>query len=603
MRITGLLLLCFLGSGLLWGQSYNYVLSWENAADHIYTVDLNIDPESGSNTRFQVPAWRPGRYIMQQYAGGVFGFEASNENGEGLAWKKVDVDTWEVQNPKSGPLYIRYRFYANFEDAGSSVLNGEMAYFNPVNFMMHVEGKYEWPCTLTVASMPGGWEAATSLERSPSAPNQFFAADYHDLVDCPTVLAPEIKTLHTRLQDKDFYYHFVGEFPNDKELEDSYQMNLSRIINEQWALFGEMPLDTYHFIYLLVPRQKFHAVEHGRSAMFALFDKAVTVPQLQFYLYVISSHEFFHLYNVKRIRPVEMMPYDYQRMQPTTLHWWTEGVTDYYANLVLARSGVIEKERLFQELGATCEALDNNFASRIISPAQSSFDSWLSPSEYDPDYHSISYYSLGTRLGFLLDLDIRQRTQGTRSLDDIFRTLYKDYYKQGKGYSEADLLKELQKLTGNSYEEFFRMHINGTAAFNYADYLDPFGLRMEQERAVGMNLKPIGVTKFSKKEESILLETVLPGSDAAKGGLEADMTILEINGSPAASFDMEAFFTSFKPGKSLDCKLKTANGKEKSMRVTWTDQWKPMRYTLRAVEGATASQKALLEGWLQSVQP
>ncbi len=602
-RFWPVLCACILGTfcTVASAQSYNYTLSWTHAGSHLYQVSLKTAPLTGAASDFQVPAWRPGRYYIQDYAAGVSGFEAMDASGKPLSWSKVDNDTWRVANPGSGEIEVRYRFYANTMDAGSSVLNSAQAYFNPSNFFMHLRNAYERPCTLTVASMPDSWRAATALQRLGGAHNVFLAADYHELVDCPTILSPSLKTLHSRIDGTDFYFHFQGEFKGGKETEDAFQGNMGKLIAEEKAIFGEFPMKEYHFIYQLLPYNMGHAVEHKNSSCFAMPNTVGQSPQAIARLNSITAHEFFHLWNVKRIRPAAMWPYDYQKEAYTNLQWFTEGVTDYYTSLCLARAGLITRDACLTNMARTIQALEANYASQMTSPSQSSFDSWLERSDYFPPYAHISYYTLGTRVGLLLDLRMRAQSGGKSSLDDVFKRLYQDYYLKNKGLEENAVQAAVEAIVGKSFQDFFAQHVHGTTAIDYASFLEPFGLELETKVADGLTWELIGVEKMSETSNGLVIESVRPGTDAANAGLGDNMLIVNVNGKPYKDFDANDFFGKFKKPKELKLGVGTEGGGE-DMVVTWTNTWAPKTYTLVVSKKATAAQTTLLDDWLRSRQ-
>lgn len=583
-------------------QAYDYTLSWTHAAAHLYQVSLKTAALPGPSSDFQIAAWRPGRYYIQDYAAGVSGFQALDGSGKALNWRKVDNNTWRVDNPTQGTnIEIRYQYYANTMDAGSSVLNVAQAYFNPVNFFMHLRDTYARPCTLRVPSMPNDWKAATALQRVVGAQNVFYAPDYHEFVDCPTVLSPSIKTLHSRIDETDFYFHFQGEFKGGKETEDAFQGNIGKVIAEEKAIFGEFPMKEYHFIYQLLPYNMGHAVEHKNSACFAMPNTVAQSPQAIARLNSISAHEFFHLWNVKRIRPASMWPYDYQKENYTTLQWFTEGVTDYYTSLCLARTGQYSRETYFSILARTIQALESNYASQMTSSSQSSMDSWLERSDYYPPYAHISYYTLGTRVGMLLDMKMRAQSQGKVSLDDVFKRLYQDYFLKNKGLEENAVQSMVEAVTGQAYQQFFQNHVDGTAAIDYASFLEPFGLELETKVADGLTWELVGLEKVSPANGGLFIEAVRPGTDAARAGLGDNMLITKVDGKPFADFDAAGFFEKFKKAKSIKLEVGTEGGMM-DIELTWTDAWSPKTYTLAPMKKVTAAQTALLEGWLHTRQ-
>lgn len=594
----GLLILGFLFALSAEARSYTYTLTWDNPREHYYQVEMEIEGANENFVRLQVPAWRPGRYYLQDYGAGIVNFKALSLEGEPLPWQREDGHTWLVKNGQSRNLKIRYSFYANTHDAGSSVLEKNMAYFNPVNFFMHARDLYAVPCTLKVPQL-GNWKAATALRRDAVQKNVFYARDYHELVDSPTIFSPTLKTLHSRIQEVDYYFHFQGKFPNNKEVEDAVQMNLGKIIKEQMAIFGGAPMKEYHFIYLLSDKRMRHAVEHGNSAMFALPDYITKNPEAIRSLNGISAHEFFHLWNVKRIRPEELWPYDYQREQYTTLHWFTEGVTDYYAYLTLVRSGLVTREQFYKLLANNISALENNPASWRISPAEASFNSWLERSAYHPPYSRVSYYTLGTRIGLLLDLKMRAETKGKISLDDLFSDLNQNVFGENRGVAEEELQTRVETLTKGAFGEFFTSYVYGTEKIDYEAFFAPFGLYLDVYSREDRPWYKIGITRTSDSEVGLHIDGVIPGSDAARAGISAGDIITGINGDSISAFDSEDFFYAFREGKSFKAKVLTTGGSEE-VEVKWTNRLDAREFKLSRLPKTSKKQDKMLEAWLKS---
>lgn len=582
-------------------QGYQYTLGWTNPASHIYEIDFVTAPASGSYSDFQVAAWRPGRYYLQDYAAGILNFSAKDDQGKDLAWQKIDNNTWQVQNPSAGNVNVHYEFYANTMDAGSSVLNNSQAYFNPVNFFMHLRDQYSVACTLTVRSMPETWKAATALTKTTGKNNVFTAADYHEFVDCPTILSPSLKTLNRSIEGTSFFFHFQGEFKGNAETEAAYLDNMEKLIREQRAIFGGFPMKEYHFIYQLLPYNMGHAVEHKNSACFAMPNTVAQSAAAIARLNSISAHEFFHLWNVKRIRPAMLWPYDYQREIHTSLHWFTEGVTDYYTTLSLARAGLYSRETFYLVLGRTIQSLESNYASQIVSPCKASVDSWLERSEFTPPYGHISYYTLGTRVGFLLDMKLRADSKGKLSFDDVMLALFKDYFLNDKGIEEDAVQKMFESISGASYAAFFKDFVQGTKPIDYKLFFEPFGLEVEANELENSAWRRVGIEKIQEASEGFIIESVRPATDAANAGLGDGMLVFEVDGKPANDFDAQAYFEKFKKNKRLKLRFASEAGIEEA-EIVWTNSYIPKNYTVKEIAKPKAEQKDLLDNWLKSRQ-
>lgn len=597
--LSCILIMSFAFSKGLKGQGYQYTMAWPAPQSHEYLITLTALPAAGEATVFQLPAWRPGRYILQDYAAGISHFEAMDRGGRPLGWHKRDVHSWQVENPEEGQITIRYRFYANVMDAGSSVLSLEQAYFNGVNLFMHVEGRYDEPCTLSINGLPASWKAATALMPAEGRTDVFTASNYHDLVDAPTIFSPTLRSFNFSVDGVDYYVHFQGIFNAGDAGEALIKKDFPKIISEQAALFGGVPMDAYHFIFQLVPQRMGHAVEHKYSSCYALSDVVAASAESLPRIYGVTSHEFFHLWNVKRIRPAALWPYDYQTIPYTGLHWWTEGVTDYYTNLTLVRAGLMSRENYLGQLSNQITYFESSYANSQVSPHAASFDSWLARSDYENPFLGTSYYALGSRVGLLLDLKIRTLTEGQKSLDDVFTFLYQNYYQKDLGVPEDGIREACETVSGHSFQEFFDRHVTGTGATDYPSLFEPFGLRVEKTFLAMAGWGHAGLLRSEQTPDGIQVNMVVPDSDASRAGLGDGMMVVEVNGEAAGTFDPGAFFSQWEEGKKLDLKVRRA-GREETLTLYWSGKNNLYDYRVTPIEMRDDGQKKMLEAWLAS---
>lgn len=580
-------------------QTYEYVLDWDNPASHVYKITFTTDKAEGTNTYIQLPAWRPGRYIIQNYAAGVTNFKATDEKGNPLVSKKTGKETWEVPNNGQGRIIVSYDFYANVMDAGSSYLGTGEAYFNGSNLFMHVENEVDRPCKLTVPKMEKNWGVASSLVRE-KAFNEFSAPSYHDFVDAPTILSPTLKTLETKVNGVTFYLHFQGKFEGGKDTEKRLLADIEKIIKEQAAVFaGDIPMKEYHFIYHLLPYRYRHAVEHKYSSSYTLPDGVVASPEALSGMYGITSHEFWHLWNVKRIRPAALWPYDYQKEAYTSLHWFTEGVTDYYTNLALVRAGIFDEAGYLSRVSKELSRLENSNGSTVVAPAESSFDSWLSGSEYANPHYSASYYPLGSRVGLLLDLKLRADSKGKVSLDDVFLYLYNEYYKKDLGVPENGILDACTKVSGLDMRLFFKNYVDGTAPINYDEFLEPFGLKMNISDDSSATYERVGIDRLEKSGGTWYLHSVRPGGDADKAGLGDKDAITRIDGKSADQVDPNSFFKNLQKGKTYTLNV-YRDGREEEVKLKYSGNNPLKNYEIVDLKKVKSEAKKLREDWLSS---
>lgn len=526
MRLFRLWLIYQWNSWMIAAPVY-YRLSWESPPRYTYIIEIEASPSRGSYTDFALPAWRPGRYIIQNYAGAVSHFEAFDAKGSPLPWRKVSKDIWRVQNPSQGSIRVRYRFFAKQIDAGSSYLSEGLVYFNPINLFMYLPGRLEEPCELEITSLPEGWAVASALPRV--GPRRFRARNYHHLADSPFLSSSQLRSEQITCGEAALYAHFWG--PVGAQRLSGFMEKLCKIVQVQTQIWGRLPLKEYHFIYLLVPFQMRHAVEHEYSAMFVLPEEGAASEEALNSFLGISAHEFFHVWNVKRLRPAALVPYRYDREVYTSLHWLTEGITDYYAGVTLARAGFISPQEYWQRLSAELSQVENGYAYKLFSPAELSIDSWLATSSYRPSAYQGSFYAAGKRIGFLLDMVLRGQTGGRVTLDSLMRYLYEQYYERGKGIPEDGVEKAAIRLGGPALQSFFDKYVWGKEQPDYERLLQGLPLQVKKEERLYEGLGRLGIIRTQpNKEGGLRVEEILPESIADRMGLEVGDVLLRVGG-------------------------------------------------------------------------
>ncbi len=580
---------------LTWAK-YDYTLRWDKPNTHLYKITLSTEPQTATYTDFQIATWRPGRYIDQDYAAAVANFVAQNTDGTALSFTKINKNTWRVSHPKVTKLEIAYTYYANNEDAGSSYYADGQVYFNPINCFMYVAGKWNDAVSLNIPDLPQDWKAATALSPVSKDGKTYSAPSFHEFADCPSVFSNKMKTLSFSTQGSVFYLHFQGDYKGDAVTDSSAVKNMRKIVAEQGAVFGGFPFNNFHFIYRLVEADIHHAVEHANSTSVALPSKVSESPEAIKGILNISSHEFWHVWNVKRIRPAALLPYDYNEEQFTGLHWFTEGVTEYYSTLTNIRSGVISREQGLGIFAKSIQSVENNYGYSFISPYYSSYDSWLSPSQYSQPHLRNSFYVSGQVLGLLIDLQIRTQSKGEKSLDDVFRYLYKEYGSLNKGLSEDGVQKAIETVTGNSWKTFFEKYVYGNAPKNYAELLAGSGLNINIAESADNTWEKFGVLQFSESAQGWFVKKIHAGSDAYLAGVGTGDLITSVNGEKAGKLDQTTFFSSLKVGQRISITYINAQGNEYIADFAFTGNGTPKICAL-----SVAKENKMVDKWLSSL--
>jgi len=500
----------------------HYFLSWANPTDRLFDITLHFRAPA-DRPCLRLPAWRPGRYLFQNYAANVREWTA----GESRMWKDGKT-SWRVDACAGGEVTVRYRYYAGQLDAGSSFLDEDEAYFNGSNLFMMVDGLRGEEHRLTIAAPPE-WMIETQLRRDESS---FIARDYDHLIDSPTICAAKM-TRHS-FTESDARIHLV--FRGDEGIDtEAYVEPVRAIARWQSKLFGGLPFREYRFLYHL--RDRWHGVEHEDSCSIIARRNALlgAGPGNEGYdrLLSITSHELFHAWNVKRIVPARFRPYDYWQEVPTRLLWFAEGMTSYYGELTLVRAGLWSEERYLEHLGSEIQMLESLPARRHLSLAQASFDGWLSDPAQMHDHGNawFSFYNKGEVVSALLDLTIRHATNGERSLDDVVRLLWKEYGKTGRGLEEDAIERVVATVADTA--NFFACYVDGTDALPYEELFGTAGIAFS---ALASETAPASLAAKVKVSEGLLtVESAMRGGAGLEAGLLPGDELIALDGTRTTS--------------------------------------------------------------------
>ena len=429
-----------------------------------------------------MPAWRPGRYTIQNYARYVIGVDVVDEGGNSLPFEKTDKNTWCISGGNARRLIVCYRAYASVLDAGESFLDEHEAYINPISVLMYVPGK-EFTSSIVAFDKPSDWEVATALDYDEVAEG-YVASDYHELVDSPFIISPDLKTFSFDYGGATYELVFQGEPQSNYTL---FVEDVERIVRAQVGIMGITPYRRYVFLYHLVPHRFSHGVEHKNSTCIVLGPTDFSDVHFRSRFWEFTAHELFHVWNVERIRPEAIYYPDYSREMYTTTMWVYEGITCYYTDLSLLKAGLYTKDRYLAELGSALFRYDMAAGRNVTSVAMTSWNSWISRKA--PPDTTYSFYLAGHVLGLLLDLEVRNRTANRKSLDDVFRYLYAEYAEKDIGVPEEGFQHALEYISGSGFQEFFDRYVFGFDDIDYDTYLVHAGLKLNKTPEHGEGYK------------------------------------------------------------------------------------------------------------------
>jgi len=522
---------------LLKAKSMKYIFSYSDPQKHLIDIEFIADTVKGDETTIQLPAWRPGRYELGNFAKNVKQFLPRDESGKPLPFHKVTKDCWKIQTKGVKELHLKYSYYAVELNAGSTFLDEKQLYVNPVNCCVFIPDRMHEPCTVDL-KVPDGYQVACSMpsarphkkQEDTSYKHSLCAKDYHELADSPIIASRTIKHSVFFLDGVEFNLWFQGECkPNwDKLINDFFIF-----INEQFVTMkGPIPSAEYHFMFQILPYRFHHGVEHLSSTVIAL-GPSYEVMQGETFLELlsVSSHELFHAWNIKAIRPAEMFPYDYTRENYSRLGFVCEGVTTYYGDFLLFRSGIYSEAEYFKSMFRHFHAHFDNFGRFNQSVADSSFDTWLDGYTEIVPHRKTSIYSEGCLLALMTDLMIRRYTKNKHSLDDVMMSLYNEFAKKNKGYTEADYKATIEKIADHSFDEFFSNYVYKAASYENAltECLEYIGLYLFKGKSRKYYERSYGI-KVSEALPTPRVIAVYPGSVIEKAGIQLGDEIIAING-------------------------------------------------------------------------
>jgi predicted metalloprotease with PDZ domain len=493
-----------------------YEVSLAHPEQHLFHVTMTI-PDVRGEIEVQMAAWNT-LYQIRDFSGHVREVEAS-AGSNGAAIEKLDKQTWRVRG--IGTITIRYATY--WDEAGpfATQLNSEHAFINPAMILFYVPDRRSENVSLGMTDAPDGWQAASAtalfdaeygrnhalIFKSPS-----FDALADGPIECGKFQKFDLPGLTPRVT---VVVH--GDNWGKKRVEEE----LRRICQYELKLMEGAPYEHYTFILHLGTGSGGGGMEHADST-------AIGAPSDE-YLAGLAAHEFFHLWNVKRIKPVTLDPVDYTKEQYTRALWFAEGVTNTYGAYTLVRSGISNKDQFYADFGEQITELEGRPANRWQSAEQSSLDAWMEKYPlYNRPENSVSYYTKGQVLGDLLDILIRDRTDNAKTLDDVMRELNTEFAKQGKAYRDSlDVRLTAEKVAGGSFKPFFEKYVAHAEALPYQQILALAGLEL---RTVEHKRPNLGF--FSERDGNgfLLVKSVEADSLAAEAGLRTDDVIVKWNG-------------------------------------------------------------------------
>ncbi len=560
----------------------NYTVSLTDVAKQEFHVTTDIKNINQPTLDLALPTWAPGWYTVENYFKNVLRFRITDARGKALPLRMTRKQTWSLDTKNIKQIRVDYDYSATVLGLNQAKIATDFAFFTGIELFLEPLGHRTDPSTVKF-NIPAGWKLLSALKDT-ADPTVFTAADYDVLVDAPTLMG-KFDVTQFEVEGKPHYFAAAPAGVFNAEKSKKFTEILGNTIKAESQIFGGLPYEKYIAFYFFMPAQSnaSGALEHLNSYVAFAPGGERSTPEG---IIGTGAHEFFHCWNVKRIRPAEMWPYDYSRENETPLLWVSEGFTNYYGIVGTYRGGVTSKENFLSRVADAAAGIENSEARKYISPANSSVSTWAG---YDtPTAFGISYYTQGQNLAALLDLSIRNDTDGRSSLDDVMRALYNEHYKKGRGFTTADMIGIVNRLTKKDYNDFYNRYVFGTEVPDYDKILGYAGYTLVKKTDAtpdfGFSIRP--------RNGGLAINGVETGGAAANAGLKVGDVILKINGDSPFNAKFETL-----AGKEIKLTV-NRNGVESEMpmKVGSRDY---IAFNLVETMGATPQQIKIRDGWLK----
>jgi predicted metalloprotease with PDZ domain len=554
-RNRGLLLAVFvlyaasLASAQTSPDPMKYTLRFPEPHTHYVEVTAVVPTSGRAQVELMMPVWTPGSYMVREYSRHVEAVTASAQEGRALEVEKSDKNRWRIATGGSPSVTVNYRVYAREMTVRTNWVETDFAMLNGAPTFMTLADDSARPHEVTIEPAAGWKTSMTGLAAMPGGPHRYSAPDFDTLVDSPIVVGnPAVYEFN--VEGKTHYLVNVGEggtFDGARAAKD-----LETIVTQYARMWGALPYDKYLFLNMLtLVNDGGGGLEHKNSTMLMASRWATGTRRAYLSWLGLASHEYFHAWNVKRLRPAELGPFNYEDEVLTRSLWVAEGVTDYYADLVLHRAGLSAREELLDSLSNQIEDLQNTPGRLVQSVEQASFDAWIK--YYRPDENSpnvaVSYYTKGAVLGFLLDAKIRAATKGEKSLDDVMRAAFARF-SGTRGFTPDEFRAVAEQVSGVSLASFWATAVEGTAELDYTEALETFGLRFRPVDAPRSDRPGRAWLGMSTRGDGgrLVVSEVRRETPAYVAGLNVDDEILAINGFRVRTDQLSGRLDQYKPG-------------------------------------------------------
>ena len=535
----------------IFSLTVNYSVKMESPNSHYFAVEMTISDLKLKTTEIKMPVWAPGSYLVREFAKSINQVTVLDASGNPIKAEKTEKNTWSIDTKGHRRIKVKYQVYAFELSVRTSFLDDSHGYINGSSVFMYVAGNKNISGELEIIPHASFKTISTALEKKS---NRIYAyKNYDHLIDCPIEIGNHIEFSF----DAAGVHHTVAMYGEGNFDVETLKRDMSKIIESETKVMGVNPNKNYLFIIhnLTVPSG---GLEHVNSTTLQVNRWTYKGADYLGFLSLVA-HEYFHLWNVKRMRPKELGPFDYDKENYTDLLWVMEGFTSYYDELILRRAGFYSEDDYLNKLFGTINYVENQPGNRVQPVAHASFDAWIK--SYRPNENSvnttISYYSKGQILAAMLDLYIIKKFDAKKSLDEFLQQLYQDFYvKLDVGFTEEEFQANLEKFIGEELDWFFDKYVYGTDIIDYAEFFKTVGLDIMDKTT--SSSPSLGI-RTSSSENGLVISTVYLNSAAEQQGLSVNDEIVAINGFRMNSETFAEFMESIEIGDEFEILLSRDN--------------------------------------------
>ena len=543
--------LVLLNTILVFSQKVNYKLKMTNPQSHYFEVEMILEGLTDKQIEVKMPVWAPGSYLVREFSKNVNQVLAFDENKVAIKTVKTAKNTWQLQNALKGKrISITYQVYAFELSVRTSFLDLTHGFVSGSGVFMYVSDHQNLPGQLEITPYREFNVISTALPKakisvSSDSNKTFDFSNYDHLIDCPIEIGNQVEFQFMAAGVK----HTVAMYGDGNYDIEKLKVDMPKVIEAETQVFGENPNKEYLFIV--------HNVVDGQGGLEHMNSTTLSVNRWSYsgaeYLGFLNlvAHEYFHLWNVKRFRPIELGPFDYDKENYTSLLWVMEGFTSYYDELIMRRAGFMSQEEFVSKMQNTINYVEGSVGSRVQSVAHSSFDAWIKA--YRPNENSsnttMTYYSRGQIIAAIIDVLIVDKYKGKKCLDDFMRFVYIKYAKElNRGISDKEFKMELEKFLEMDLTTFYAKYIDGTEIIPYGEYFSKVGIDVTY---TGTKRPSFGA---SVKQEggNVIVKSVRSGSSAEKAGISVNDEIIACNGFRVDQGSLEGTMNALKENEQVE---------------------------------------------------